>query len=340
MYSFKDDYSETGHEKILSDLLKISRTQFDGYGLDSISEDAKNFIRQRFALDKNDADIHFISGGTQTNKILTHCALSSIEAVIAADTGHICVHETGAVESNGNKICVIPNKDGKLIPSDIEKIYYAHTDEHMVKPKLVYISQATEIGTVYKKQELENLYKTCKKLNLYLFIDGARLGAALASNGMDIKPQDMANLCDAFYIGGTKNGSPLGEALCIINKKLNENFRYYLKQDGALLAKGALIGSCFKTLFTDDLFFDLAKHSTAAAQKMKKALVEKGYRMYSDSPVNMIFPVLPNEIIARLQKDYKFHVWEKVDDSHSVIRLVCSWATSDEEIDKFIAAIF
>jgi len=337
MYSFKDDYSELGHEKVFNDLLKISRKQMTGYGLDGICTQAKELIKKRFAL--QNADIHFLCGGTQANMVFINSALSSVDAVIAADSGHICGHECGAIEHNGNKILSAVNKDGKILPSGIEAIYNAHTDEHMVKPKLVYISQSTEKGTVYTKQELANLFDLCKKLKCYLFIDGARLGTALASNGMDVKPEDMAKLCDAFYIGGTKNGSPLGEALCIINENLKEGFRYYLKQHGAMLAKGALIGSCFKTLFENDLYFDLAKYSNAIAQKLAKAFVEKGYTMSPVSPTNQIFPVLSNKKIAELQKYFDFHIWEKVDDDNSVIRLVCSWAADENEADKLIALL-
>ena len=337
MYSFKDDYAELGHERIFNDLLKISKKQLDGYGLDSISAQARDLIKKRFAL--ANADIHFLSGGTQTNLILIHSALSSIEAVIAADSGHISSNECGAIEHNGSKILTAANKDGKISPLDIETICYNHTNEHKTHPKLVFISQSTEKGTVYTKQELKNLFDICKKLELYLYIDGARLGSALVSDGMDIRPEDIAELCDAFYIGGTKTGSPLGEALCIINEKLKGRFRYYLKQHGALLSKGVLTGSCFKTLFDDDLFFELAKYSNTMAQKLAKAFTGKGYKMSSISPTNQIFPVLPDKKIAELQKFYKFHVWEKVGDSSSVIRLVCSWATDENEVDKLISML-
>jgi len=337
MYSFKDDYSELGHEKILSGLLNLSKKQMDGYGLDSVSAEAKELIKKRF--DINDADIHFISGGTQTNMILCSSVLSSIDAVIAADTGHICVHECGTVEHIGNKILTALNKDGKLLPRDIESICKGHTDEHMVRPKLVYISQSTEKGTIYKKQELIDLFDICKKLNLYLFIDGARLAAALTCAAADIKPEEIGKLCDAFYIGGTKNGSPLGEALCIINDKIKADFRYYLKQHGALLAKGALIGSCFKTLFTADLYFENSRHSNAMTQKIAKALIAKGYKMYCDSPANLILPVLPNDKIAELRKYFTFHDWEKVDANNTVIRLVCSWAADEAEVDKLISML-
>jgi threonine aldolase len=337
MYSFKYDYSELGHERILNDLLKISNVQLVGYGLDSVCEQAKDLIKTRFDL--GGADIHFLSGGTQTNLIFINSALSPVEALISADTGHIYTNECGAIEHNGNKIITAPNYDGKLLPSDIESIFEAHNNEHKVVPKLVFISQSTEKGTVYLKKELESLFDTCKKLGLYLYIDGARLGPALVSDGMDIKPADIGKLCDAFYIGGTKNGSPLGEALCIINKNLKKGFRNYLKQHGALLSKGALAGSCFKTLFEDDLFFENARHSNKMAQKLVKAFAEKGYRMNSASPTNQIFPILPNVKITELQKHFDFYIWQDAPDNNSVIRLVCSWATNENEIDKLISIL-
>ena len=337
MYSFKYDYSELGHERILNDLLKLSNVQLSAYGLDSVSAQAKDLIKKRF--DIPDADIHFVSGGTQANLILINSALLPIHAVIAADTGHIFSNECGAIEHNGYKVLTAPDNDGKLETSDIERIFKMHNNEHKVVPKLVYISQSTEKGTVYSKKELENLYNVCKKLGLYLYIDGARLGPALTSEGIDVKPQDMGKLCDAFYIGGTKNGSPIGEALCIINKNLNTGFRNYLKQHGALLSKGALAGSCFKTLFEDDLFFENARHSNKMAQKLAKAITAKGHKMSSSSPTNVIFPILPKSKIAELLKHFDFYVMADVDENNSIVRLVCSWAAKESEVDNFISML-
>ncbi|MDR2542151.1 MAG: aminotransferase class V-fold PLP-dependent enzyme [Treponema sp.] len=336
MYSFKDDYSELGHERVLTNLLKISNKQLDGYGMDIISAQAKELIKNIFCMPN--ADIHFLSGGTQTNLVFINSVLSSIEAVIAADSSHICVSECGAIEHNGHKILTALNKSGKLLPSDIEAICAEHINEHRVKPKLVFVSQSTELGTVYTKKELENLFETCKKHCFYFYIDGARIGTALVTDN-DVKPEDFSALCDAFYIGGTKNGSPLGEALCIINQNLKNDFRYYLKQHGAMLAKGSLTGSCFKTLFEDNLYFDLARYANKMSQKLAKAFTNNGYKMFTNSPTNQIFPILPNKKIEELQKFYKFHVWEKIDDNNSVIRLVCSWATDENEVDRLIAVL-
>jgi threonine aldolase len=336
-YSFKNDYSELGHGKVFADLLEVAREQLAGYGMDRISAEARELIRRRFSL--GTAAVYFLSGGTQTNLVLANATLRPVEAVIAADSAHPCVHECGAVEHGGNKILTAANRKGKLLPCDVATIFNAHSDEHMVRPKLVFISQATEKGTVYAGQELKSLFEVCKKLGLYLYIDGARLGNALVSDGTDINPEDVGKLCDAFYIGGTKNGSPLGEALCIVNEDLKQNFQFYLKQHGALLAKGGLIGSCFRTLFEDDLFFDLARRANRLAQKLAQAFVDRGYEMSADSPTNQIFPILPNAKIAELRELFEFYVWEKVNDANSAIRLVCSWATDENEVDRLIAAL-
>jgi len=338
MYSFKDDYSELGHEKILTDLIKISKEQLHGYGKDSISVQASELIVNRFGL--TNADVHFLAGGTQTNLVFIDAALQKLDAVIAPDTGHICVMEAGAIERNGNKIITVSNSDGKIRVQDIEKVCKPNAlHEHMSHIKLVYISQPTEKGTLYSKQELTMIYQTCKKLGLYLYIDGARLGTALTAKDVDIKPEDLVNLCDAFYIGGTKNGSPIGEALCIINDELKPNFRKYMKQHGALLAKGYLIASCFKSLFEDDLFFYLATHANMMARKLRNAFTANGYKMAADSPTNQIFPILPKCKIAELQKHFEFYVWEEVDGSNSIARFICSWATDEKQVDKFIAML-
>ena len=335
--SFKNDYAELCQETILEDLLKISRKQFVGYGLDSIGEQAKKEISRHFSL--NNVDIHFFTSGTQTNAIFINSVLKPFEAVIATDTAHISVHETGAIEHNGNKIVVAPNADGKILVSDIQRLCEIHSNEHMVRPRMVFISQSTELGTIYSKQELQTIYKACKKLNLYLYIDGARLGSALTSLQTDIKKQEYKDLCDAFYIGGNKNGSLIGEALIIINNNLKADFRFHMKQKGALVSKGYLLASCFNTLFKDNLFFDLAKHANEMAQKMRLGMIAKGYKMSSNSSTNMFFPIVPNETIIKLQKQFDFYVIEKHDETSSVIRLICSWATCEGEVEKFISLL-
>jgi len=246
------------------------------------------------------------------------------------------VHETGAIEATGHKVISVEVNDGKLSPSHIKSVLDNHTDEHMVKPKLVYISNPTEIGSIYTKYELEQLSKFCKGNNLFLYVDGARLGSALCSEENDIELSDLANLVDAFYIGATKNGALMGEALVICLDSLKEDFRFHIKQKGALLAKGRLLGIQFLELFRDDLYFDLAKYSNRMAKLLRDGITEAGYSFLTDSPSNQIFPILPDELIEKLQEKYSFYIWQKIDDHSSAIRLVTSWATSEEKVLEFI----
>ncbi|MEG2018852.1 MAG: aminotransferase class I/II-fold pyridoxal phosphate-dependent enzyme, partial [Clostridium sp.] len=252
------------------------------------------------------------------------------------NTGHILVHETGAIEATGHKVVSIEVNDGKLNCEHIKSALVAHTDEHMVKPKLVYISNPTEIGSIYTKKELEQLSKFCRDNRLFLYVDGARLGSALCSEENDIELSDLANLVDAFYIGGTKNGALMGEALVICRDSLKEDFRFHIKQKGALLAKGRLLGIQFLELFRDDLFFELAKHANDMAKLLKDGISGERYLFLTNSPSNQIFPILPNEIIEKLQEKYSFYVWQKVDEENSAIRLVTSWATKEEKVLEFI----
>lgn len=334
MYSFNNDYSEGAHPRILNALIETNVEQADGYGEDQYTLEAVELIQQK--IGRSDVDIHFISGGTQTNLIAISAFLRPHEAVVAPFSGHILVHETGAIEATGHKIISMVGREGKLRPADIAETLERHTDEHMVKPRLVYISNSTEIGTIYNKDELMALSSFCREHQLILYLDGARLGSALTSPQNDLTLNDIANLVDAFYIGGTKNGALLGEALVICTASLKEDFRYHIKQKGALLAKGRLLGIQFRELFSDELFFDLARHANQLAQKIQSALIEVGCSLLIHSPSNQVFPILPNQLIKELQKDYAFNVWERVDANHSVIRLVTSWATEEEVVDKFI----
>lgn len=334
MYSFKNDYSEGAHPRILNALIESNLDQVEGYGEDIFSIKAIQLLKQR--LKTNDVDIHLLTGGTQTNLTALSAFLRPHEAVIAASTGHILVHETGAIEATGHKIISVNVKDGKLVPSHIKAVLDAHTDEHMVKPKLVFISDSTEIGSIYKKSELEGLSSFCKQNNLFLYVDGARLGSALASDENDIDLSDLARLVDAFYIGGTKNGALIGEALVICNSTLREDFRFHMKQKGALLAKGKLLGIQFFELFKDELYFELAAHANKMSALLVKAITDKGYKFLTNSPTNQIFPILPNWLISKLEEHYSFYIWEKIDDEHSAIRLVTSWATKEEFVNNFI----
>jgi threonine aldolase len=337
MYRFTNDYSEGAHPRILQALLDTNMEQTDGYGEDPFSQEAVELIRAK--LGRSDVDIHFIPGGTQTNMIAISAFLRPHEAAISPQTGHIEVHEAGAIEATGHKVITAPGVDGKLRPEDLQEVLDFHQDEHMVKPRLVYISNATELGSIYTKGELSALSRFCREHQLLLYMDGARLGSALTADGNDLTLPDVADLVDAFYIGGTKNGALIGEALVICNEQLKEDFRFHIKQKGALLAKGRLMGIQFRELFRDNLFFELADHANQLAGKIRRALQDLGCQFLLASPANLIFPILPNRVIAELQKDYAFLIWQKVDQENSVVRLVTSWATPEAVVDQFIARL-
>lgn len=334
MYSFKTDYTEGAHPRILNALLESNLVQDEGYGEDRFSRQAIELLKER--IGRSDIEIHLISGGTQTNLIAISAFLRPHEAAIAVNTGHIFVHETGAIEATGHKVISIEGCEGKLNPSHLKAVLEAHTDEHMVKPKLVYISNSTEIGSIYRKSELEQLSKFCKENNLILYMDGARLGSALCSEENDLELSDLTTLVDAFYIGGTKNGALIGEALVLCRDSLKEDFRFHMKQKGALLAKGRLLGVQFLELFRDDLYFDLARNANKMAGILSEEISKAGFEFLTHSPSNQIFPILPNSLINELQKNYSFHIWEKVDSDYSAIRLVTSWATPKEAVEAFI----
>ena len=335
MYSFRNDYSEGAHENILNSLQQSNMEQCEGYGEDIYTQKAVKILKQK--IGRQDIYIHFIPGGTQTNLITISSFLRPHEAAIGANSAHINVHETGAIEATGHKVLTIETRDGKITPEQINAVLEAHTDEHMVKPKLVYISDSTEIGTIYNKKELKSISDFCKENNLLLFLDGARLGSALCSEGNDLTLSDLSKLTDAFYIGGTKNGALIGEALVINNKSLEEDFRYFMKQRGALLAKGKILGIQFLELFKNDLFFDLAKHANNMSSILRNEIATLGYKFLTDSPSNQIFPILPNRTIKELEKKYLFNIWGKENENSSSIRLVTSWATKEEAVKEFIA---
>ncbi|MEK4666816.1 threonine aldolase family protein [Niallia sp. FSL R7-0271] len=337
MYSFKNDYSEGAHPNILQALIETNLVQEAGYGEDSFTIQAVKVLKEK--MGHADADIHLLSGGTQTNLTAISAFLRPHEAAIAATSGHIFVHETGAIEATGHKVVAIDTEDGKLTPAHIQQVLDEHTDEHMVKPKLVYISNSTEIGSIYLKSELEALKSFCDSHNLLLFLDGARLGSALCADGNDLQLSDLPHLVDAFYIGGTKNGALLGEALVIIRDSLKEDFRYHIKQKGALLAKGRLLGIQFLELFRDNLFFELAEHANNMASLLRTGLHKENIDFLIDSPTNQLFPILHNDQIKKLQDKYAFLVWEKTDADKSAIRLVTSWATKEEAVIQFLKDI-
>jgi threonine aldolase len=337
MYYFLNDYQEGCHPRILEKLLKSNSEIQIGYGNDEYSTEAVNLIK--LALGDNSVDVHLVSGGTQANMICLSAFMRPHHSVISCDSGHINTHECGAIEATAHKINVVPSIDGKLTCDSIEGVLQLHSDEHLVKPKVVYISNSTELGTLYSHKELLELRKFTKEKNLYLFMDGARLGSALTSEFSDLTFKDITQLTDAFYIGGTKNGALLGEAIVICNDNLKEDFRYFIKQKGGLLAKGRLLGIQFAELFKDNLYLDLAKHARSQAKKMAEAINSKSYSFLTEPVTNQLFPIFPLSLIEKLEKDFKFYRWQKQEDNLYCIRLVTSWATTDTAVEKFIEAL-
>ncbi|WP_163337721.1 low specificity L-threonine aldolase [Desulfopila sp. IMCC35008] len=334
MYSFKNDYGEGAHPRILEALLKYNTTQEEGYGLDRHSQNAISIIRD--LVGGPEADVHFLSGGTQTNLIAISSFLRPHEACISAISGHIATHEAGAIEATGHKLLCVNSDTGKIHPELIEPVLAEHHFEHMVKPRLVYISNPTELGTVYSKSELETLHAYCRSRNLLLYVDGARLGAALACRNANLTLKDMYNLTDAFFIGGTKLGALLGEAMVIANKQLGDDFRYLIKQRGGLLAKGRILGIQFEELLKDNLYLQLAEHANSMANYLAEQLAKAGCTFWRDSPTNQIFPVIDNQVIEKLSQDFEFYIWSAIDENHSAIRLVTSWATPQEAVEGFL----
>jgi len=334
VYSFENDYSEGAHPKILEAMISSNLEQTEGYGLDHHCSNASKILKEK--IGREDVDIHFLVGGTQTNLTAISSMLRPHHAVISADTGHIYVHETGAIEACGHKVIAVNTVDGKLTPEKIIDVLNTHTDEHMVKPKMVYISNPTETGSVYLKSELEELSGLCAEKGLILYMDGARLSSALASSINDLTLFDISKLVDAFYIGGTKAGALMGEALVICNESLKEDFRYIIKQRGGMLAKGRLLGIQFEELFKDDLYIKLARHANEMTTLIKKALSDLNVHMLTDTYTNQLFLILSNSIISELKKKYVFITWSKIDEENSVIRLVTSWATEQDAVLSFI----
>ncbi|MEG2657858.1 MAG: aminotransferase class I/II-fold pyridoxal phosphate-dependent enzyme [Clostridiales bacterium] len=337
MINFINDYNAGAAPEILDALVKINSQEFVPYGEDSLCDEARELIK--FELERNDVDIHFMEGGTQANMTVISSALRSHEGVIATVSGHIATHETGAIESTGHKVITVPHHNGKMKIADIEEALAFHDDEHKVKPRMIYISQSTEWGSIYTKAELAEIYEFAQGHNLFLYVDGARLGAALTSKSADFTMADMAKYADAFTIGGTKNGIFIGEAVVITNPLLKTEFRYAIKQKGALMAKGWLLGVQFKELFRDGLFYRLAEHANNQSEKIKETLADIGVEMKSDSPTNQLFPIFPMSFIMELSQNFGFQIIEKVGDDQAVIRFVTSWATGDVAVSALIATL-
>ncbi len=343
MYSFRNDYSEGTHPQVMQALMDTNLEQTCGYGLDHHCQEAADLIRRLCSAPE--ADVHFLVGGTQTNLVAITAFLASYEAVIAAHTGHVNTHETGAIEATGHKVIAMPGTDGKLTPAAIADAAAQHCaapgvyDEHMVLPRMVYVSDATELGTVYTKTELTALRAACDAHGIYLYLDGARLAQALTAAGNDLQPEDLPQLCDAFYIGGTKNGLLFGEAMVIVNDALKPGFRRAMKRNGAMLAKGRLLGVQFAAAMAHDLWLDMGRHADAQAQRIAAALTGRNVPMYVPSPTNQIFPILSDAQIARLQEQVAFNTTARVDAAHQAVRFVTSWATTDAQVDALLAVL-
>ncbi len=338
MQHFDNDYMEGAHPLILQRLVETNMEKTSGYGEDEYCESAKEKIRE--ACHCPQAEIYFIAGGTQTNATVIDALLHSYEGVLAADTGHISSHEAGAIERGGHKVLTLPQELGKLDAGSIEDyltvFFQDGNHAHMVQPGLVYLSHPTEYGTLYTKAELKKIYSVCRKYKLPLFIDGARLGYGLMAEGTDVTLEVIADNCDVFYIGGTKVGALFGEAVVITKADLIKHFFTTIKQHGALLAKGRLLGLQFDTLFSEGLYFEIAQHAIVMAQKMKAGFIEKGYSLYFDSPTNQQFIVLENKKMAELAQKVSFSFWEKFDENHTVVRFATSWATLEADVDQLI----
>ena len=336
MISFKNDYSEGALPEILEALVKTNLEQTVGYGMDEYCASAMEKMKKR--INHPDAQVHFLVGGTQANQTCISAFLRSYEAVIGVETAHINVHETGAIEATGHKVVTVKGIDGKITPKDIREAVAFHSDEHMVKPKMVYISNSTEIGTIYYKKELEAISSCCKELGLYLYLDGARLGSALTAEGNDLTIEDIAALTDAFYIGGTKNGALFGEAVVLLNPVLQKEFRYAIKQHGGMLAKGRLLGIQFDRLFTDELFFKAGAHANRMAMKLKKGFADCGVEFLTDSVTNQQFPILKKKEAEALGKEFLFEYNGKAGED-DVVRFCTSWATREENVEQLIETV-
>lgn len=335
MVSFESDYTTGAHPRILQRLVETNMEVMPGYGSDDYCKAAGEKIRN--ACGCPEAEVFFLTGGTQTNAVVISSMLEKYEGVIAAKTGHVSIHEAGAIENTGHKVLELPQSAGKLDASDLEQyikqFYQDENYEHMVFPGMVYISYPTEYGTLYTKEELTKLYRVCREYHIPLFIDGARLGYGLMSKSGNLSLPDIAKLCDVFYIGGTKVGALCGEAVVFTKNNRPKHFLTLVKRQGALLAKGRLIGIQFDTLFTENLYFEISRHAIDMAEKLKEIIKEKGYPFYLESPTNQQFVILDNTKLEELKKQVRFGFWEKLDDEHTVVRFATSWSTTEEDLE-------
>lgn len=339
MIRFECDYTTGAHPKILEALVSTNGEATPGYGVDEHCEHARDMLRA--LCQAPEAGVHFLVGGTQANTTVIAAILRPHQGVLCAETGHINVHESGAIEATGHKVLGLPASEGKITAGQIDLYCQEHFDnaawEHMVQPGMVYLSLPTELGTVYTLAELEEISAVCRRRELPLFVDGARLACGLAAS--DAELPDLARLCDVFYLGGTKAGLLFGEAVVITNPNIDHDFRYLIKQHGGMLAKGRLLGVQFEAFLEDGLFLDIGKKEVSQALRLRRAFEEKGYPLFVNSPTNQQFPVLPDGHMAALEKNYSFEVWEKTDEGHTAVRFCTSWSTADGDVDALIADI-
>lgn len=337
MIYFLNDYSQGAHPKVLEKMVQTNEEWNTGYGLDVHCKNVEKILKEK--LGKENCHVHLMIGGTPTNVITIASALRPYECVIAVKTGHIYVHETGAVEATGHRVLTVEGIDGKLPPEGIDKAMSEFDDEHTLKPKMVYISNSTEVGTVYTKAELQALSAKCKEYGLYLYMDGARLGSALTCEDNDLTMKEIADYVDAFYIGGTKNGAMFGEALVILNDEINDHFRWMLKRNCGMLAKGQLLGVQFEALLEDDLLLKIGQHENDMAKFLRDGIQKAGYGFYSSAKTNQIFPVFPKTLVEKLREHFAFYDWAPVGDDQMAVRLVTSWGTTQEEVEAFVNAL-
>ncbi|HJD97671.1 low specificity L-threonine aldolase [Mailhella massiliensis] len=341
MLRFECDYGEGAHPRVMELLVKSNLEQTPGYGEDHYCDTARILIRE--ACQAPEADVHFLVGGTQANFVVIEAALRPWQGVLCAENGHINTHETGAVEATGHKVLALPAKEGKITAAQIREACKAHyadaSHEHITQPGMVYLSAPTEFGTLYTKAELEEISLACRELALFLFVDGARMGYGLMSEINDLSLADYARLCDAFTIGGTKVGALFGEAVVLTSPLLKKDFRYLMKQRGAMLAKGRLLGVQFTALFEGGLYFDMAKHADTLAMRLRRTFLNKGWPLLYDSFTNQQFPVIPDEALEQLGKEFSFSFWQKMDGKRSAVRFCTSWATTEEAVDRLIASV-
>lgn len=339
MIRFECDYTTGAHPKILEALVSTNGESTPGYGVDEHCEHARDMLRA--LCQAPEAGVHFLVGGTQANTTVIAAVLRPHQGVLCAETGHINVHESGAIEATGHKVLGLPASEGKITARQIDLYCQEHFDnaawEHMVQPGMVYLSLPTELGTVYTLAELEEISAVCRRRKLPLFVDGARLACGLAAS--DVTLPDLGRLCDVFYLGGTKAGLLFGEAVVITNPDIDHDFRYLIKQHGGMLAKGRLLGVQFEAFLEDGLFLDIGKKEVSQALRLRRAFEEKGYPLFVNSPTNQQFPVLPDGHMAALEKNYSFEVWEKTDEGHTAVRFCTSWSTADGDVDALIADI-